>query len=181
MKRPYHTQMERPYQNKKTVPKYLTDTLIEQSAWCNFDINLPPYTHTRTHTDTHTHTLKVMSYCTHVHDMSCSLWNVYCCVQVGISVKHQRLPTNITESSLLATIQRLNFDPTVHGILLQLPLDCTGDIDADKCTNAIAIEKVQRSSLFWSATQIQWNTECSDLRGVLNCMCMDIVHVIIPS
>ena len=63
-------------------------------------------------------------------------------LQVGISVQHHKLPTDITESSLLATIQRLNFDPTVHGILLQLPLDCVGEIDADKCTNAIAVEKV---------------------------------------
>lgn len=61
---------------------------------------------------------------------------------MGISVKHLKLSADITETSLLATIQQLNFDPSVHGILLQLPLDCTSDIDADKCTNAIAIEKV---------------------------------------
>ena len=57
-------------------------------------------------------------------------------------MKHLKLSADITEASLLATIQQLNFDPSVHGILLQLPLDCNNDIDADKCTNAITIEKV---------------------------------------
>ena len=57
-------------------------------------------------------------------------------------MKHLKLSADITEASLLATIQQLNFDPSVHGILLQLPLDSNNDIDADKCTNAIAIEKV---------------------------------------
>ncbi|CAI8038144.1 C-1-tetrahydrofolate synthase, cytoplasmic, partial [Geodia barretti] len=61
--------------------------------------------------------------------------------EVGITVQHIKLPADTTESSLLATIQRLNFDPSVHGILLQLPLDTTGDVDSDKCTNAIAVEK----------------------------------------
>ena len=59
-------------------------------------------------------------------------------------MKHHKLPSDVTESSLLATIQRLNFDPTVHGILLQLPLDSSNEIDADKCTNAIAVEKVSK-------------------------------------
>ena len=57
-------------------------------------------------------------------------------------MQHIKLPADTTESSLLATIQRLNFDPSVHGILLQLPLDTTDDVDSDKCTNAIAVEKV---------------------------------------
>ena len=33
-----------------------------------------------------------------------------------------RLPSNITEAELLSTIDRLNGDPAVHGILVQLPL-----------------------------------------------------------
>ena len=63
--------------------------------------------------------------------------------QVGIKVNHLKLPREITESELLATIHQLNSDPTIHGILLQLPLDSSSAIDADKCTNAIAIEKVR--------------------------------------
>lgn len=63
--------------------------------------------------------------------------------QVGIKVNHLKLPREITESELLATIHQLNSDPTIHGILLQLPLDSSSPIDADKCTNAIAIEKVR--------------------------------------
>lgn len=63
--------------------------------------------------------------------------------QVGIKVNNLKLPREITESELLATIHQLNSNPTIHGILLQLPLDSTSPIDADKCTNAIAIEKVR--------------------------------------
>lgn len=33
-----------------------------------------------------------------------------------------RLPTTVTEAELLDTIDRLNADPTVHGMLVQLPL-----------------------------------------------------------
>ena len=43
---------------------------------------------------------------------------------------------------MLATIQRLNGDSSVHAILLQLPLDSVQPIDCQVCTNAIAVEKV---------------------------------------
>lgn len=43
---------------------------------------------------------------------------------------------------MVALIQHLNSDPNVHAILLQLPLDSENPIDADKCTNTIAVYKV---------------------------------------
>ena len=48
----------------------------------------------------------------------------------------------VTECEVVALIQRLNSDPKVHAILLQLPLDSENPIDADKCTNTIAVDKV---------------------------------------
>ena len=63
-------------------------------------------------------------------------------------MSHHKLPADISESGLLATIQQLNFDPTVHGILLQLPLDSSRGIDADKCTNSITVEKVKWLGLY---------------------------------
>lgn len=50
--------------------------------------------------------------------------------------------TQVTEREVVALIQRLNSDPKVHAILLQLPLDSENSIDADKCTNTIAVDKV---------------------------------------
>jgi methylenetetrahydrofolate dehydrogenase (NADP+)/methenyltetrahydrofolate cyclohydrolase len=44
------------------------------------------------------------------------------CVKVGIHTLDFDLPASTTEAELLALIDRLNDDPTVHGILVQLPL-----------------------------------------------------------
>ncbi|WP_342361072.1 bifunctional methylenetetrahydrofolate dehydrogenase/methenyltetrahydrofolate cyclohydrolase FolD [Terrarubrum flagellatum] len=41
---------------------------------------------------------------------------------VGIAAMDHRLPATTTEVELLAVIARLNVDPAVHGILVQLPL-----------------------------------------------------------
>ena len=44
------------------------------------------------------------------------------CDKTGIRSTLHRLPAEITEDGLLALIRQLNNDPTVHGILVQLPL-----------------------------------------------------------
>ncbi len=42
--------------------------------------------------------------------------------QAGMSGNVLRLPPTVAQAELLATIDRLNADPTVHGILVQMPL-----------------------------------------------------------
>jgi methylenetetrahydrofolate dehydrogenase (NADP+)/methenyltetrahydrofolate cyclohydrolase len=44
------------------------------------------------------------------------------CEEVGIAPTVLRLPADIGEAALLGEVQRLNDDPAVHGILVQLPL-----------------------------------------------------------
>lgn len=44
------------------------------------------------------------------------------CEAAGMHGTIERLPAETSESTLLATIDRLNVDPKVHGILVQLPL-----------------------------------------------------------
>lgn len=44
------------------------------------------------------------------------------CAETGIKSTAHRLPATTSESDLLALIATLNADPSVHGILLQLPL-----------------------------------------------------------
>jgi methylenetetrahydrofolate dehydrogenase (NADP+) / methenyltetrahydrofolate cyclohydrolase len=44
------------------------------------------------------------------------------CADVGIRSEQVDLPAYVTEHELLATIRRLNRDPEIHGILVQLPL-----------------------------------------------------------
>jgi methylenetetrahydrofolate dehydrogenase (NADP+)/methenyltetrahydrofolate cyclohydrolase len=44
------------------------------------------------------------------------------CAELGMTSFQHTLPATITEDELLALIDRLNRDPAVHGILVQLPL-----------------------------------------------------------
>jgi methylenetetrahydrofolate dehydrogenase (NADP+)/methenyltetrahydrofolate cyclohydrolase len=60
-------------------------------------------------------------------------------VEAGMESFEHRLPAETPEAELLALVARLNADPAVHGILVQLPLP--KHIDADKVINAIAPEK----------------------------------------
>ena len=48
---------------------------------------------------------------------------------------------SIKSNELLDKIQELNEDPKVHGIIVQMPLDCDEDIDANIVTNAVSEEK----------------------------------------
>ncbi|KGJ02636.1 methylenetetrahydrofolate dehydrogenase (NADP+) / methenyltetrahydrofolate cyclohydrolase [Paracoccus halophilus] len=60
-------------------------------------------------------------------------------VEAGMASFEHKLPTGTSEADLLAMIARLNADPKVHGILVQLPLP--GHIDPDLVINSIAPAK----------------------------------------
>lgn len=61
------------------------------------------------------------------------------CEAVGIRSFTDRLPSSITNDELLARIEELNADETVHGILVQLPLPA--HIDMDRVLETIAVDK----------------------------------------
>jgi len=61
------------------------------------------------------------------------------CRKVGIQGFQHRLPADTGESEVLQLVRKLNRDPAVHGILVQLPLP--GHIDADVVTHAIDPDK----------------------------------------
>jgi methylenetetrahydrofolate dehydrogenase (NADP+)/methenyltetrahydrofolate cyclohydrolase len=44
------------------------------------------------------------------------------CAEVGIGSETLRLPVSASQAELLAVVDRLNVDPRVHGILVQMPL-----------------------------------------------------------
>jgi len=56
-------------------------------------------------------------------------------VEVGMTSFEHRLPAETGEAELLSLIRRLNADPEVHGILVQLPLP--DHLDSDLVINAI--------------------------------------------
>ena len=61
------------------------------------------------------------------------------CAEAGIASFETRFAASITQAELLAEIARLNAEPAVHGILVQLPLP--PQIDAQAVINAIAPAK----------------------------------------
>ena len=56
-------------------------------------------------------------------------------LEAGMKSFEHRLPADTSETDLLALVERLNGDPEVHGILVQLPLP--GHIDSDLVINAV--------------------------------------------
>jgi methylenetetrahydrofolate dehydrogenase (NADP+)/methenyltetrahydrofolate cyclohydrolase len=59
--------------------------------------------------------------------------------EAGMRSEEHRLPAHAPEAELLALIGRLNRDPAVHGILVQLPLP--PHIDEARVVDAVALEK----------------------------------------
>jgi methylenetetrahydrofolate dehydrogenase (NADP+)/methenyltetrahydrofolate cyclohydrolase len=60
-------------------------------------------------------------------------------VEAGMRSEEHRLDAGVGEAELLALVERLNRDPAVHGILVQLPLPA--HIDAARVINTVAPEK----------------------------------------
>jgi len=58
--------------------------------------------------------------------------------EIGMSARHCQLPRTITQQALLMELKQLNEDPAVHGIIVQMPLDCDNDIDAHLITDAVS-------------------------------------------
>lgn len=59
--------------------------------------------------------------------------------EIGMASFKHTLPRNTSQADLLALVQKLNADPAVHGILVQLPLP--KHLDADAIIAAISPEK----------------------------------------
>ncbi len=64
---------------------------------------------------------------------------VAACEKAGLHSVKEQYPADLSEADLLARIDALNRDPSIHGILVQLPLP--GHLDAHKVIEAIAPEK----------------------------------------
>ncbi|KAI5740437.1 hypothetical protein M8J76_003852 [Diaphorina citri] len=61
--------------------------------------------------------------------------------EIGIDAQHVKLPRSITEIELLSRLKKLNEDPSVHGIIVQMPLDSDNDINAMLVTDSVSPEK----------------------------------------
>jgi len=61
------------------------------------------------------------------------------CREAGMHSETIRLPGETTQAELLATVDRLNADPRIHGFLIQLPLP--KQIDSERVLHRVAPEK----------------------------------------
>jgi len=61
------------------------------------------------------------------------------CADAGIHAELVELPVTVAESAVLASIRALNADPSIHGILVQLPLP--SQVAESKVLETIAVEK----------------------------------------
>jgi methylenetetrahydrofolate dehydrogenase (NADP+) / methenyltetrahydrofolate cyclohydrolase len=61
------------------------------------------------------------------------------CADIGIFSDDNRLPTDTTQADLIAMVERMNTDPRIHGILVQLPLP--RHLDESAVIAAIAPDK----------------------------------------
>lgn len=81
--------------------------------------------------------------------------------EIGIVAEHVKLPKSTTEHELLSKVldqvieawvhkfnfftifqlDALNNDPNVHGIIVQMPLDCDNPVDSDLVTDYVSPEK----------------------------------------
>ena len=61
------------------------------------------------------------------------------CADNGLHSVLEKHPADMSEAALLALVEKLNNDPSIHGILVQLPLPA--HIDAQKVIEAISPEK----------------------------------------
>uniref|UniRef100_A0A0D9XCJ1 Methenyltetrahydrofolate cyclohydrolase n=1 Tax=Leersia perrieri TaxID=77586 RepID=A0A0D9XCJ1_9ORYZ len=61
------------------------------------------------------------------------------CEEVGIKSLLAELPGNCTEDEVVDSVSRFNEDPSVHGILVQLPLPL--HMDEERILSAISLEK----------------------------------------
>ncbi|RVE57064.1 hypothetical protein OJAV_G00212580 [Oryzias javanicus] len=61
--------------------------------------------------------------------------------EIGINATHMRLPKTATEEEVLHAITEVNENSSIHGLIVQLPLDSINKIDTEKVTNAVAPEK----------------------------------------
>jgi methylenetetrahydrofolate dehydrogenase (NADP+)/methenyltetrahydrofolate cyclohydrolase len=64
---------------------------------------------------------------------------VKACLETGMAGFEHILPAQTTEAELLALVRKLNVDPHVHGVLVQLPLP--KQIDADAVLDLLAPQK----------------------------------------
>ncbi|XP_062500652.1 C-1-tetrahydrofolate synthase, cytoplasmic-like [Corticium candelabrum] len=67
--------------------------------------------------------------------------NIRAAEQVGLITRHLKMSGNCSQADIISTIHVLNSDPSVNGIILQLPFGTSQEVDTDVCTNTLLPSK----------------------------------------
>jgi len=71
---------------------------------------------------------------------------------IGVEARHDQLPRCISQDALLAHVKALNEDTSIHGVIVQMPLDCDEEIEEETIVEALSPEKDVVNSIingFW--------------------------------
>ncbi|XP_046971236.1 C-1-tetrahydrofolate synthase, cytoplasmic isoform X2 [Vanessa cardui] len=93
---------------------------------------------------------------------------------IGILAEHIKLPRDLNQTELLTKINSLNDSPFVHGIIVQMPLDCTENIDAHLVTDAVSPQK----DVDGLNTQNEGRVALGDMSGFVPCTPAGCVELI---
>ncbi|XP_049811826.1 C-1-tetrahydrofolate synthase, cytoplasmic isoform X1 [Schistocerca nitens] len=94
--------------------------------------------------------------------------------EIGIEATHIKLPKSITEIELLNKISKLNNDPNIHGIIVQMPLDSDNPIDSHRVTDAVSPDK----DVDGLNTVNEGKVAVGDLTGFLPCTPNGVMELI---
>ncbi|KAA0711486.1 C-1-tetrahydrofolate synthase, cytoplasmic [Triplophysa tibetana] len=61
--------------------------------------------------------------------------------EIGINAVHVKLPQTATENEIMSRVHEINENSSVHGLIVQLPLDSIHTINTERVINAVAPEK----------------------------------------
>uniref|UniRef100_A0A1B6ED89 C-1-tetrahydrofolate synthase, cytoplasmic n=2 Tax=Clastoptera arizonana TaxID=38151 RepID=A0A1B6ED89_9HEMI len=61
--------------------------------------------------------------------------------EIGILANHVQLPRSTTQVELLSVLKKLNNNPSIHGIIVQMPLDSEHKIDSHLVTDSVSPDK----------------------------------------
>ncbi|PSN58248.1 C-1-tetrahydrofolate synthase [Blattella germanica] len=94
--------------------------------------------------------------------------------EIGIEATHLKLPRTITEAELLMKLKKLNGDPSVHGIIVQMPLDSDNPIDSHLITDSVSPDK----DVDGLNTINEGRVAVGDLNGFLPCTPNGVMELI---
>ncbi|XP_076314351.1 C-1-tetrahydrofolate synthase, cytoplasmic-like isoform X1 [Tachypleus tridentatus] len=61
--------------------------------------------------------------------------------EVGVEATHYKFPRSISQGELVDNVRKLNENPNIHGVIVQLPLECDQPIDSNLITNTVSPHK----------------------------------------